>query len=106
MTKLLAILAVFSFAFFTIGQPNFAVAKKHPKAHVIKSQYVCPGCGYVSDKAGKCPADGTALVKVGEYYSKANPSYVSSKPGVGPDGRKLVKMTAPKKMMMHSMGKM
>ncbi len=105
MTKLLAILAVFSFFFITVGQPNFAVAKKHPKAHVVKSEYVCPGCGFVSGKAGKCPMcpGNPTLIKVGEYYSQSNPSFVSSKPGVGPDGKPLVKMTAPKKGMMHSM---
>jgi hypothetical protein len=30
--------------------------------------YRCPVCGYTSIKAGDCPKDKTAMVKVGDYY--------------------------------------
>ncbi|HTB33041.1 MAG TPA: hypothetical protein VK808_13510, partial [Bacteroidia bacterium] len=30
--------------------------------------YRCPICGYTGTKAGDCPKDKVALVKVGDYY--------------------------------------
>ena len=105
MKKLFAILAVLYVA-FVMEQPNPALAKKHHPAAKVMAEYVCPACGAVSEVPGKCMGDGHTLIKVGDYYSKADPTYVRTKPGKGPDGKPLVKMTLPKHSAMHSMGGM
>jgi len=98
MNKLLAILAALSLVFVLTSQPDSTFAKK------AKVHYVCPACNYVSDKPGVCPMDQTALVKVGSYYCKSDPSNVSSKPGKCTDGTTMIKMKMPKgKMKMSPM---
>lgn len=80
MKTLIAALAfsLISFGAFSQQTQKSNTIKKHtPKA---VATYKCPVCGYASHKAGDCPKDKIALVKVGDYYCPD--CYMSSsKPG-------------------------
>lgn len=69
MKKLLMIAASVCFmataAFAQTGTTTKAPAGS--KA-VAKTQYECPKCNAMSDKAGKCGKCNVAMVKVGDYY--------------------------------------
>lgn len=62
--------------FSTLSLGAFAQQKKAvkplPAAKVapakVADSYRCPICGYTGAKAGDCPKDKVALVKVGDYY--------------------------------------
>jgi hypothetical protein len=63
------ILSAFSFgAFAQTATQQAATQKVTPTPANATDSYRCPICGYTTIKAGDCPKDKVALVKVGDYY--------------------------------------
>ncbi len=67
------------------------------QAPVQADSYRCPICGYTGTKAGDCPKDKVALVKVGDYYCPE--CYMTAKKAgkctmCGVDMKKMVPATA------------
>jgi hypothetical protein len=56
--------------FCSLSLGAFAQQASTQKASTTKAaaSYRCPVCGYTGSKAGDCPKDKTALLKVGDYY--------------------------------------
>ncbi|MCO4292655.1 hypothetical protein NF867_07265 [Solitalea sp. MAHUQ-68] len=61
--------------------------------------YICPSCGYTSNKPGKC-SDHRTLVQEGSYYCKMCDGVVSKKSGKCTKcGMEMAKMERPKDKM-------
>ncbi|UKJ07173.1 heavy metal-binding domain-containing protein [Solitalea lacus] len=86
-------------AAFMLFTSSVAFAQNTPTQTVKKKPslvYICPSCGYVYNKAGKC-TDGATLVQEGMYYCKMCDGQVAKKPGkCSKCNMDLVKMEKPK----------
>jgi rubrerythrin len=100
MKTLFAAILFCSLSFGAFAQQT--AATKTTTTTKVADSYRCPVCGYTGTKAGDCPKDKTALVKVGDYYCPD--CYMTSKkaekcPMCGVDMKKMMPATAsvPKK---------
>jgi hypothetical protein len=67
MKTLFAAIIFSAISFGAFAQQTSTSKTTAPAAKAADS-YRCPICGYTGTKAGDCPKDKVALVKVGDYY--------------------------------------
>ncbi|POY35732.1 hypothetical protein C3K47_13305 [Solitalea longa] len=89
----LCLLALICFVAQSQNAPTQAVKKKPSLV------YICPSCGYTSNKPGKC-SDHRTLVQEGYYYCKMCDGVVAKKSGKCTKcGMNMAKMERPKDKM-------
>ena len=90
MKKLVLVLMLVALALLSLSaaaQGTQGKSAPPAKTAAVEKAYVCQGCDYVGDKAGKCPKCGKDLVAVNKsdvYYACDMCHVTSDKPGKCP----------------------
>lgn len=92
MRKLLFLCSMALFSTAAFAQQPASTPVSHQKA--AAAVYVCPKCFATSSTPGKCNMDGTAMIKMGDYFCPKCGMDEGTKAGkCSMDGTTLVRMT-------------